>query len=775
LAAPCKLCYLVLALLVSSAAIEVRDALRNEANTSGLPRFVPAMSTEMPKQPVKRPVTVADAIQMVRVAGPSDIRHRYAGGVVSEFAVFSPDGKRFVVVVRRGNLEQDTMEYSLLLFVTKGIFDAAPPTTLATFASTSYREGIRDVKWLVDNDTVVFLGEHSGETSQLYSVHCNSREIKQLTHESANIVGYGIAADGSKLVFGTQPLPKNLYLGSKAFVVTTEPLHSLISGYVDSYCQELFLKDTALPTTRPVLTNGSICQDPLELFVSPSGRYAIVKTNVADVPGAWKRYQDAYFQTLLALNIPKGSRTLFDHYELVDLSAGTSSTLLDSPIGFRGSEVVWSPDSHSVVLTGVFLPLNVQDAGERRTRLSRTFTVEVGIPDKRISKIGDGKLAYPTWGSSSEYLRLRPSRNSGDLSEKWYRKRGRIWERVSTRLDESVHARPLISLEQDLNVAPRIVAVDEQSGRKATLLDLNPQFNQLAFGKVEVVTWTGGAGRPVHGGLYLPPDYVPGRKYPLVIQTHGFDPHGFWMDGAFTSVFAAQPLAGKGIVVLQVPDDHSSVSTPDEAPQMVETYEKAIDYLDSKGLIEPSRVGIIGFSRTCLYVKYMLTHSKHHLAAAIAADGVDSGYFQYLVFGPQEMGRLITTDSDKLNGSPPIGKGLLLWFKRSPGFRLDKVDTPVRLEAHGAVDGAGVLEEWEWFAGLRRLGKPVELFYLPEAAHVLDRPWERMASQQGTVDWFCFWLKDEEDPSPAKTEQYIRWRELRRQVLAPIRVSGTSK
>jgi hypothetical protein len=29
------------------------------------------------------------------------------------------------------------------------------------------------------------------------------------------------------------------------------------------------------------------------------------------------------------------------------------------------------------------------------------------------------------------------------------------------------------------------------------------------------------------------------------------------------------------------------------------------------------------------------------------------------------------------------------------------------------------------------------------------------------VDWFRFWLKGEEDPDPAKVEQYARWRELR--------------
>jgi hypothetical protein len=35
-----------------------------------------------------------------------------------------------------------------------------------------------------------------------------------------------------------------------------------------------------------------------------------------------------------------------------------------------------------------------------------------------------------------------------------------------------------------------------------------------------------------------------------------------------------------------------------------------------------------------------------------------------------------------------------------------------------------------------------------------------MASQQGDVDWFSFWLKGEEDSDPTKKEQYKNWENL---------------
>src|SRR5216110_730165 len=93
-----------------------------------------------------------------------------------------------------------------------------------------------------------------------------------------------------------------------------------------------------------------------------------------------------------------------------------------------------------------------------------------------------------------------------------------------------------------------------------------------------------------------------------------------------------------------------------------------------------------------------------------------------------------------------------------PGFRLDHVTTPLRLTAIGPHS---VLEEWEPYAGLRAQGKPAELAYIPEGEHILVKPWERMTSQQGAVDWYRFWLQDYEDPDPAKAEQYARWHKLR--------------
>jgi hypothetical protein len=44
---------------------------------------------------------------------------------------------------------------------------------------------------------------------------------------------------------------------------------------------------------------------------------------------------------------------------------------------------------------------------------------------------------------------------------------------------------------------------------------------------------------------------------------------------------------------------------------------------------------------------------------------------------------------------------------------------------------------------------------------VINQPKHRLEIYERNVDWFLFWLKDEEDPDPAKSDQFARWRKLK--------------
>jgi hypothetical protein len=713
----------------------------------------------------KRPVTVADSIQMTRLGDPS-----YTDGAPSKGAVakFSPDGKHLVVILKKGNLEANTNEYFLVLFQTAEVFQSPEPRVLVSLASSSNRPAIDNVLWLDDNDTILFLGERPGEPTQLYSLKCSSKKLTKLTRPATAPTSFVTTASGEVIVY-TARNPVSPFLTEsvkrRGIAVTSEDVTDLIRGgygggeYDD---HSLFINRAGKNSESKIATQGRIIVDQPQMSVSPDGAYLLIQTEAAHVSNTWSEYEDQFLKVATRQPAPKGGHTGIYQYELVDTVTGVSQVLLDAPVPSVGSEVAWSPDSKSVVVSDVYLPLSVDDPAERELRKAHTFLVEFRIPTRELVKISQEDLRLFNWDPKTGLIACDVGRIdslTGKTTPKTYfRKSGEIWSKASAPEQTGVPSLPDIVLDESMNTPPHIVAVDPPSGRKSILMDLNPQFQNLALARVEEITWKDSRGHEVKGGLYWPPDYVAGKKYPVVIQTHGWNPDRFWMDGPWPTAFAAQALAGNGFFVLQVPDpDWHIMVTPKEAPSAMTSYEGAIDYLDRRGLIDRNRVGITGFSRTYWYVTYTLTHSKHHFAAAALADGVDYGYIQYMLFSNADSAGV--GGFEQVYGGPPYGKSMPQWLEQSPAFLMNKIETPLRIQT---LYPDSLLSDWSWYSGLSRLGKPVEMIYIPEGTHILEKPWDRLISQQGDVDWFCFWLKGEEDSDPAKAEQYARWHELRK-------------
>lgn len=709
----------------------------------------------------KRPSTVEDAIRMVRIAGHL-ANLSYAGALTEDFAYFSPDRNQFVIVLKKGNLENNTNEYSLLLFKTNEVFSSPKPRTLVTMSSSSNREGITDIAWLPDNATVLFRGENPGEHSQLYSVNTKGGAVRKLTTHPTNVIAFSAAAKGQTIVYAAErPTQPVLTEAAKrdGLTVAREDMAEFLTGERIDENREIFVLDTRTGATRPLAVapefKGKLFGGFLNLSVSPNGSQLVVSLNLTEVPARWHEYREPTLAQVIASVLPPNSLSWVFRYLVIDVASGHARTLFDGPLSYHGSQVVWGQDSRSLILTGVFLPID--QAGGNPKNLSMPAVVAVDLESLQYTKLSDEDLHFVRQeeGGTVFVFETRPSSSSKVPPEPCYfREEAKLWVRTEPPAEQT----PLIvvAAKQDLNTPPTITVSDSRSGRTAALLDPNPQLRELEFGKVQEIKFSGAMQKKVRAGLYFPVGYVPGKKYPLVVQTHGFDPESFWIDGSFTTAFAAQALAGRGFLVLQVPDLHAGDVTPDEAPNMAETLERAVEYVDELGSLDRDRVGIIGFSRTGLYVHYLLTHSRMRFAAAVIADGSDGGYSQYLQF--LNAHQFTASDSEALNGGMPFGSGLLYWLRRSPEFSLDMINTPVLFQ----VSSPQILPSmWASFVGLRRLGKPVELLYFPAGAHIMQKPWDRLVSQGASVDWFAFWLKGEEDANPSKRDKYRRWQELR--------------
>lgn len=703
----------------------------------------------------QRRVTVADTIQMNALVPPE------AEGASSfdRTGLFSPDRKHFALLVSKGDLRNNTNRYTLLIFDTRNAFLSGKPEAFLRMSSSSNRPAIRDLRWLEDNHTVLFIGEPPRSLPAIYSFDISNRVLAKRTAYRTAIVDYGASDDGSVIVFEADPPGRDIVNDSETrrhgFVISGQDLSTiLLSGERSAESmaltsRELYVQMRDGEAKKIRMVDG--IWPVLTLSVAPNGKYALVEVFASRIPHAWLEYKNRILHEFAAAHRQSEQPSYVETYLLLDTRTAKISSLINTPKDWRHDGILWIDGGHSLIVSNSYLPLaGAMTPAERDVRERQPFVVEIALPSRSITPIGTDPLVAARWNPVSRDVVLENREKPRQISI--YRNHERQWTRVLPVPDSATIAHVQLSIQQGMNTPPTVWISNPISGQARLLLNLNPQFAQLCFGWEREINWPATDGRSEQGGLYLPPDYEEGQRYPLVIQTHGFDPTRFWIDGPWSSAFAAQPLAAKDIVVLQIGYDEFGRSTPEEGPRQMAAFEGAIRYLSNAGIVDADRVGIIGFSRTVYHVAYSLTHSKIRFAAATLADGFDGGYFQAIA-SPSA-----AADADAVNGGAPYGSGLQLWMARSPDFNVAHLSSPVRLEAYGMASTIG---EWEWYSLLSQMKRPIDYILLPDATHLLVRPWDRMTSLQGNVDWFCFWLRGEADPAPGKSAQYDRWRQLR--------------
>jgi dipeptidyl aminopeptidase/acylaminoacyl peptidase len=674
----------------------------------------------------QRDITVKDAIEMTRWA---DGDYFLGADPDSNIANFSPDGKHFVIVLRKAELNRNANVYSVYLFTTSRVFDAQIPRVLIRMSSTSNDPAIHGVKWLRDGRSLAFIGIRRSGRSQVYTLDTGTGRLIDRTHHRTSVDQFDISPDGRRIVFTAKPeegpqLIQNQ--GKGGVVVEDQTLEQVIAGEFNqpSFAECLFYEEGSEHEIK-VPADHQI--NPFtRIFFSPNGEFASFTAFFRIASPSWAEYRNDALKFWSRNPAPVGGAAPVSQYFLFDCSKLSAHPLLNAP-ALYSAVLRWAPDSHNVYLK-TFLPLEGVSAPERIERQENELPAEISIHDLAMKRI-----ASVAWDQT---------------------------------LSAASKGRPEILMKEDLNTAPEIVAQDRGSAKSTVIMELNPQFHQLRFGRVEELHLSVD-GRPVLAGMYLPPDYLPGRRYPLVVQTHGFGPRRFSMDGRneWSSGFAARALAASGIIVVQMEEfadqaDHDKVgadrSLGSNFQQSFRNFaddcdKQVIHDLNERGLIDPDRVGISGFSRTVWFVSYLLTHATEpKFRAAVLTDGIDGGYFEYIA------GRLTEFNEDNGGKSPFGPEGLELWMKESPSFHLDRVCIPLRL-----VSIEDRLAQWEWFAAGKIQQKPVELVEIPGGSHMLERPWDRQIAMQGIVDWFRFWLQDSADPDPDKREQYSRWEKLK--------------
>jgi len=290
----------------------------------------------------------------------------------------------------------------------------------------------------------------------------------------------------------------------------------------------------------------------------------------------------------------------------------------------------------------------------------------------------------------------------------------------------------LVWLQNDGSSLGVLYTADSNGHNADVLLDLYPEMKQWILGKQEVVRWKNSRGEEIEGILIKPVNYQGGKSYPVIV-----DPYPGQVNSFFGNpMYGNQALASEGYAVF-FPNERTPHTW--QNPVKDETYNEAtrgpmgiqvmmddlisgIDALVGRGLIDPERMCLYGFSNGGGAVNQILT-ATDRFKCAVSTSGVGTDWvFSFFMSGnstfPDLVGDVTPWDNPDT------------YVTLSPVFHLNKITTPLLL-AVGDEEETEVIMLVEMFNGLRYLGRDVTLLRYPKQGHgfegaALKDYWQRV-------------------------------------------------
>jgi dipeptidyl aminopeptidase/acylaminoacyl peptidase len=267
-----------------------------------------------------------------------------------------------------------------------------------------------------------------------------------------------------------------------------------------------------------------------------------------------------------------------------------------------------------------------------------------------------------------------------------------------------------------------------------------PLFSQIHLTPPEEIRYRSFDGREIQAWVQKPPDFSPGRKYPLILNIHG-GPHtayGYTFDHEF------QWMAARGYVVLY-PNPRGSSAYGREFGNIIQYHYPGDDYRDlmagvdeviRRGWVDPARLGITGGSGGGVLTNWAITQTGRFAAAVSQRSIADWAAWWYTddftLFTPRWF-----------KGAP--WQDPADYAARSPITHIDKVTTPLMLiEGEADFRTPPTSGGEQMFRALKYLKKPVVMVRFPGETHELSRsgrPWHRIERLQHIVRWFDVYLQ----------------------------------
>jgi len=645
--------------------------------------------TTLAQTPVKkRPISTKDIYRLQTISDPQ----------------VSPDGKWITYGLSTVDTTKDKRNSDIWMVS----WDGKESVQL-----TSTPDGESRARFSPDGKYISFVSARQGATKgQIWLMDRRGGEAKKLTDLKTDLDDYVWSPDGKKIAM---MLRDPDYADSaktkvrKPFVLDRYHFKADIKGYIEKGSVHLYVFDV---TTKKMDTLTTGLYDESSPVWSPDGSQLAFVSNRTEDPDR-NQNTDIYVIVAKPGATPKQLTTW----------AGSDNNPVWSPDGKRIAYTRSTASGNFLMYDQPVLAVISRDGGEP-TLLSKTLdrpvrnprwakdgqTIGVLVQDDRQTYVGqyavaDGKFTKVASGN----------RVFGDL--------------------ETVSASNWLTLMSEPQTPGELYAVENGTTRRLTHTH-DAFLAPLELASVEGFTSKSKDGAQVSNVLYRPANTPANKKLPTIFYIHG----GPVSQDEFSFDLTRQLLSAGGYAVVAVNYrgsngrglDYTKAIYADWGNKEVLDILGATDYLVDKGIADPDRLGIGGWSYGGILTNYTIATDTRFKAAASGA----GSSLQLSMYGIDQYTNQYETEL----GAP--WKNTDKWLKLSyPFLKADRIKTPTLFMAGEKDFNVPTAGSEQMFQALRSLGVPTQLIIYPGQFHGITVPSYQKDRVDRYLQWFDKYLK----------------------------------
>jgi len=615
----------------------------------------------------------------------------------------SPDNESVLFVVT----EPKMVEEKEILFST--IYQSADPLMETEFSSTQPR-------WSPDGARVAFVSIRQG-IRNLYLMDCKSQEVIALTNGKMSVQTFSWAPDGKKIAF--------------VMAQETQNPSQIYKQKISVNC--LWVIELSSLEMR-ALTSEMYCVRGLGDFGTMNTEFdwSLDSKKIVFAHSPSLGFDSFHVDSSLAI-VDLETGEIKDLEKQARYEANPRYSPDGKWIAYVSSN---SPQTYSL---NHYVAIRSTDGNEHRL-LAHTFNEGSFLAGPNLlgwNSESDELLFFEPKGTKFHLLRLPID--------------GRQAKEVET--GQLFFKEPILSPDrsklgivvQTPTTPPEAMVADLEHFAVTQVSNLNAPLLSYPQMDTKIISWASKDGLKIEGLLTYPINYKEGKRYPLLLVIHG-GPMGFF-DESFLGTPNPYPLAAfaqEGFFILR-PNPRGSTGYG-KAFRCANYYDwggadyvdiqYGIDSLIAKGIVDPERLGIMGWSYGGYMTGWTIGQTNRFKAASVGAGVTNLVSFN----GTSDLYRFLTDYLGEFTENREF------YEERSPINFVARVQTPCLIQ-HGTTDKrTAVSQAYEYYHALNRLGKEVKLVLYPGMEHRLVDPQMQLDAMNLNLEWFQRYLSDETIP-----------------------------